>query len=890
MEWYRMSVSEVLNRLGSSEKGLTSEEAQKRLAVYGLNKLKEEEKINFFLLFLKQFTNPLVIILLVASVVTTAIKEYVDTGVILSVVVINAIIGFIEEVKAERSVRALKKMLVSKAIVVRNGVEEEIPSEYIVPGDIIKIGSGDRIPADVRIIKALELKIDESMLTGESLPAEKKDITIETPDLLPADQRNMAFMGTVVVSGRSEGVVVSTGENTILGKIARSVQEIGPVKAPIQKKFENFARLLGIIILAACGVLFAAGLMMGGSFREMFMVSVAGAVASIPEGLPIAVSVAMAVGVARMAKKNAIIRVPAAVETLGSTTVICSDKTGTLTKNEMTVVKLYVESRILDVPDSESNEEGSVTTSRNIEKKDGAKVVDLLRIGLLCNESEVIKKDGQLVIKGDPTEGALIIAASKFGLTKKDELSRFPLVSMIPFESDRGFMATLHEDGNQRILFVKGAPEKVIEMSLASPEERKAFLETSAKFAQEGLRVLCFAQRFLPSYKENITGEDLKDLELVGLQGMIDPPRPEVPEAIKGCQRAGIRVVMITGDHVDTASAIAKKLGISRENQEVISGQALEKMTDDELYEKIPKVSVFARVAPHHKLRIARQFIRRGEIVAMTGDGVNDAPALKAAHIGIAMGKAGTDVAKESADMILTDDNFATIFNAVKEGRIVFDNLRKMVFFLIPTGIAAVISILVTLFLGIPIPYTPSQLLWINLVTNSLQDVSLAFEPGEPGIIDRPPRHPKEPIMSRVLLERTIIVSLVISLGGVYLYWKSLQAGHELEYARTVAVTTMVFFQFFQTWNARSERLSVFTIPFFSNKFLFLSMMLAILAQLGFIYIPAFEWLFRTRPLEYKDLILSIGMASTIIVVVEADKLIRRVLCRDNFATKECRY
>ncbi len=892
MEWYRKTSSEVIEELGSSEKGLSFEEARKRLELYGLNELEVEKETSKIVIFLRQFTNPLVLILLIASVVTFAIGEYIDTGIILAVVTINAVIGYIEEVKAERSVRALKKMLVNTARVLRDGREIEIPAEELVPGDIVFIASGARVPADMRIIEALELKVDESMLTGESLPVEKTSSVISVPGLLSADQLNMAFMGTIVVSGRGRGIVVATGKNTVLGKIAGSVKEIGVVKTPIQKKFERFARVVGFLVMFACVLLFLVGVLMGGSIKDMFMVAVAGAVAAIPEGLPIAVTVAMAVGVARMAKKNAIIRVPAAVETLGSTTVICTDKTGTLTKNEMTVVRLFDGKDFYTVTGSGYNLDGKIVKDNGSPDNPlNERLVEILRIGLLCNESTVVKENGAFKVKGDPTEGALIISAMKGGLDPEEEKKKFLLRYMVPFESERGFMATLHENESERVVFIKGAPEKVVEMC-KNCEGVGRILDISDAFAKEGLRVLCFAKKSVSLMVDSITPEMLSsgDCEIIGLQAMIDPPRPEVKDAISGCHRAGIRVVMITGDHAVTAFAIAKMLGIAKDEKEVITGKDLEDMSDDELYGIIDKISVYARVAPHHKLRITQQLMRRGEIVAMTGDGVNDAPALKAAHIGIAMGVTGTDVAREASDMVLADDNFASIFNAVKEGRIVFDNLRKVVFFLIPTGISAVISIIMSLFLGVPIPYTPAQLLWINLVTNSLQDVSLAFEPGEPGILDRPPRSPREGIMSRVLVERTILVSLVISIGVILLYLKALKEGHSVEYARTIAVTTMVLFQFFQTWNSRSERLSIFSIPPFSNKLLFASLIMAFIAQAGFIYFSPFQWLFHTESLALKDILLCLLMASSVIVVVEVDKFLRRVLCKESYQTAECKY
>jgi Ca2+-transporting ATPase len=501
----------------------------------------------------------------------------------------------------------------------------------------------------------------------------------------------------------------------------------------------------------------------------------------------------------------------------------------------------------------------------------------LLRIGLLCNESDVYEEEGRFKVDGDPTEGALIVSALKGGLKAEEEKSRHELLAMVPFESERGWMATLHRHEGGKLILVKGAPERVLEMCSLDGEQQEQALQTAADFAGEGMRVLAFAWKEAPAAMDDLTRQDAESgLTLAGLQGMMDPPRPEVIEAVADCKRAGMRVVMITGDHAVTAQAIAGQLGIIDDDGGVLTGRELEAMSDDELFHQVRRISVYARVAPEHKLRITRQLIRHGEVVAMTGDGVNDAPALKAAHIGIAMGITGTDVAKEASDMVLTDDNFASIFNAVREGRIVFDNLRKVIFFLIPTGIASIISIMITMILGVPIPYLPAQLLWINLVTNGLQDVSLAFEPGEKGIINRPPRDPQEGIMSRLLVERTVLVGLTIAAGVVWNYSAALREGGSLENARTVAVTTMVFFQFFQAWNSRSEHESIVRMNPLGNPFLFYSLIAAFVAQLAFIYAPPLQWVFRTVPLTATEWLRVIAASSLVLLVVEADKWLRR--------------
>jgi len=881
VDWYQLNVKEVLHKLGSSENGLTDAEAKERIVQYGSNKLAEEEKISRFKILLHQFTSPLIYILLIAGVVTILLEEYIDSGVIFAVVVLNAIIGYIQEFKAEESVRALKKMLVPKAKVLRGGKEREINSEELVPGDIVLLTSGGMVPADLRLIHTIELKIEEAMLTGESVPAEKTTGTIKEENLTPGDQRNIAFMGTVVVNGRAKGLVVETGGTTVLGNIAREVREVGIVRAPLQEKIDGFAKAIGLIVLGASTVLFVVGLLIGESAKDMFMTAVAAAVATIPEGLPIVVTIAMAVGVARMAKLNAIVRKLPAVETLGSTTVIGSDKTGTLTKNEMTVKLIYDGTHTYEVMGSGYLPEGEILHEGiSVEAHDRKQMMHVLRIGLLCNESYVYEEEGRYKVDGDPTEGALIVSAIKAGLETEAEKEKYQQIAIVPFESDRGFMATLHKHQGKKLIFVKGAPERIIDMCVESVDDKepgkKDILHVATDFAKEGLRVLAFAYKEAPHDMEELAHQDAESgLVFAGLQGMIDPPRPEAIEAIMGCKRAGIRVVMITGDHAVTASAIARKLGLD-EKGKVLEGKEIEDMDDSALFEKVQSVSVYARVSPQHKLRITQQLKNHGEIVAITGDGVNDAPALKTAHIGVAMGRSGTDVAKEASDMVLTDDNFASIFNAVKEGRIVFDNIRKVTFFLIPTGVAAILSILGTVAMGVPIPYVPAQLLWINLVTNGLQDVALAFEPGEKGIIERPPRDPKEGIMSRLLIERTILVGVLIAAGVVYNFMTALAEGVSLEKARTVAVTTMVFFQFFQAWNSRSELHSIFRIKLLSNPFLFFSLIAAFLAQLSVIYVPALQWVFRTEPITMGEWLRILMVSATVVLAVEIDKWVRR--------------
>ena len=883
MNFYQLNTTDVLRQLQTQTEGLTVEQADQRLRQYGRNMIAGEKGTARLKIFFRQFTSPLIYILLIAALVTFLLQSYTDTAVILTVVVFNAIIGFIQEFKAEESMRALKRLIVPRARVLRENREKEISSEELVPGDMVLLSSGAKVPADLRLTSTIELKIDESMLTGESVPAEKITKPIKENNLSQGDQRNMVFMGTVVVNGRGRGVVVTTGSQTVLGSIATEVKEAEGIQAPLQQKFHKFSKRIGFIVLAASILLFLIGIFIGENFKEMFMTAVAAAVATIPEGLPVVLTIALAVGVRRMAKRHAIIRKLAAVETLGSTTVICTDKTGTLTKNEMTVKVIYDGEHVFDVTGSGYDPEGEILHEWMVPTEEERKNLFMsLRIGLLCNESHLSEEDGEYKVDGDPTEGALIVSALKGGLNPEKEANTYEEIAILPFESDRGFMATLHRSDSRKMIFVKGAPEKVLDLCTsciaADGVRTETILETANRFAKEGMRVLAMAYREVPEEMEELNENNVQGpFVLAGIQGMMDPPRPEVIDSIKGCRQAGIRVVMITGDHPTTAVAIGKMLGIAYDTSGVLIGREIEGMDNDQLFHKVREISVYARVTPNHKLRIVEQLMRHGEIVAVTGDGVNDAPALKKGHIGVAMGKKGTDVAKEASDMVITDDNFATIFSAVEEGRVVFDNIRKVVFFLIPTGVAAIGSIIGSILMGLPMPYTPSQLLWINLVTNGFQVIALTFEPKERGVVNRPPRDPREGVMSRVLIERTILVGLLISIGVIYKFIHALEGGVSLDRARTVAVTTMVFFQFFQAWNSRSESQSIFQISFLSNPWIVYGLMASILAQLAAIYLPALQWIFKTEPLTLLEWAKIAAMSLTVILLVEVDKGLRRM-------------
>lgn len=882
MNWYQLDTKEIFKELSTSEKGLTGEEVLARLTRYGPNKLTAAEKISRLKIIIHQFKSPLIYILLIAAVVTYFLQEYIDTGVIMAVVLLNAVIGYFQEFKAEESIRALKKLVVPKARVLRDGKEKEINSEELIPGDIVLLSSGSKVPADMRLINVIELRIDEALLTGESLPVEKRTTPVKEENLTPGDQVNMAFMGTVVVNGRAKGVIVETGQQTILGRIAKEIGEIAGLKTPLQNKLEKFARFIGIFVLGYSVLLFGVGVFAGNELSDMFMVAVATAISAIPEGLPVAVTIAMAIGISRMAGRNAIIRKLSAVETLGSTTVICSDKTGTLTKNEMTVRYIYDGQHTFELTGSGYEPVGEILHEQlPVKKSEMKNLVNALRAGLLCNESNIYEEDDVYKVDGDPTEGALITSAIKAGLSPEEEEENYPQISVIPFESERGYMATLHSHKGKKFIFIKGAPEKVLEWCIQRKFDKRVNIKKISRvaydLAKEGLRIIAFAYKEVSPDKESLSHDDIKKgLVFAGLQGMMDPPRDETAAAVQACANAGIRTIMITGDHAVTAVAVAKQVGISAgDDTKVITGKDLEEM-DDELLEQSMDTTVYARVAPEHKLRIVQHLVARNEVVAVTGDGVNDAPAMKAAHIGVAMGKKGTDVAKEAADMVVTDDNFASIFSAVEEGRVVYSNIRKVVLFLVSCGLGELLAISAAVIMGFPIPYIPAQILWLNLVTNGFQDVALAFEPGEEGIINKPPRPPGEGIMSRLVIQRTFLMGIIMAVGTMLVFITRLEDGVPIERARTAALTTMVFFQFYQALNCRSETQSIFRMSLLSNPFLLMSIIGAFFAQMAVLYVPTFQWIFRTVPLtiyEWAEIAL---VTVTILVAVEIDKLIRR--------------
>jgi calcium-translocating P-type ATPase len=853
MDFHSLTREEAERELGTGPGGLSGGEVARRRDLHGPNVLAEAEPTTRWQLLLHQFKSPLIYILLAATAVTLAIGEYIDAAVIFAVVALNASIGFFQERKAENAVRALMGLVSPRAHVVRDRVDQEVESRDLVPGDLVLLESGQRVPADLRLVTTTELNIDESLLTGESVPVSKRANPLPRETQL-ADRVNMVFAGSIVTSGRGQGYVVATGDQTELGKIATQVQTVAEQPTPLQQRMTQFAKIVGLAVAASAVATILIGVVLGESPADMFLVGVALAVSAVPEGLPVVFTITLAVGVNRMARRNAIIRRLPAVETLGSVTVIGSDKTGTLTENQMTVQELWTP-------------RGSVRVSGEAPISEDVRLV--LLAGILPNEASLSEVDGEEAVSGDPTEVALLVAARRLGMEPREERAKWEVVREIPFESERRYAASVRRNGGRPLIFVKGAPGEVLAMCAGAPADDVR--HQAGELAGRGLRVLAMAYGEPPAVDAEPSG-----LTFLGLQGMLDPPRSGVLEAIAGCHRSGIRVVMVTGDHAGTARAIAGEIGIAGADDEVLTGADLDELNDEELVSKAGKVAVYARVSPTHKLRVVQALQKTGGVVAMTGDGVNDAPALKAADVGVAMGKGGTDVAREAADMVLADDNFVSIYEAVRQGRVTFDNLRKVTFFLISSGAAEVAAIVVAVAAGWPLPMLPAQILWLNLVTNGVQDVALAFEPAEPAIADRPPRPRREGIVSRLLWRRTVLVGLVMAAGTLGLFHWVLASGGTIDLARTVALTTMVLYQGFHAGNARSEHRSVFRLSPFSNPFLLLAVLGSVGLHIAALYVPFTQFVLRVEPIPLRMWVPIVGVALTVIVAVEIDKRLRR--------------
>lgn len=895
--WHAADMESVLESLGTGRQGLGEDEAQRRLEQYGPNELLEEKRVTPLELFIAQFKSVLVIILVISAVVSAFIsmrkgEPYTDTYVIFAIVIMNAVLGFVQEYRAEQAVEALKRMVAPHVLVLRDGREGSMDSRSLVPGDIVLLEAGSRVPADGRLLEAANLHVDEAALTGESTPVTKR-LGVLPQEVGVSDRNNMVFMGTIVTGGRAVTVITTTGMRTEFGKIAGMVQAVEEEAPPLKQKMERMGRQLGAISVVLTVLVFIVGIVVHQAELEtMFMMAVSLAVSAIPEGLPAVLTITLALGVSRMARQKAIVRKLASVETLGSTTVICSDKTGTLTRNEMTVSRAASRGRIIDVTGAGYIPEGEFTLDGDrLDPKADSDLEFFLRVGALCNDAHLHENSDGWGILGDPTEGALVVAAAKAGLWQEDLKERYPRVGEIPFESIRKRMSTIHEtpEGG-KVAYVKGAPEVILERSVSIYEggavrpltggDRERALSTMKEMAGDALRVLAMAYREIPPALGEFDPEEVEaGLTFVGLVGMIDPPREEVPPAIKLCRQAGVRSVMVTGDHRLTAVAIAKEIGMLRDEtpRSVLTGADLSAMSDDDLDEVIEEVRVFARVSPEHKMRIAQSLKRRGHIVAMTGDGVNDAPALKAADIGVAMGIKGTDVTKEASDMILEDDNFATIVRAVEGGRHIFDNITKYIRLMLAANFDEFLEITICTLLGLPLPFLPIHVLWVNLVTDGLPAVALSVDPPDPDLMKYPPRQPDEGLLTRFW--RFIIFAAIVDFISDFVpfLWVLSVTGDPVQ-ARTVAFTSIVFFEFLLAYQCRSETHHIFALGwkgFTANKMLFVSIVVSLVLQFAIVYLPPLQKLFHVAPLTPLQLGICILGSLTAFLILPG-KLIKR--------------
>lgn len=884
--WHSFSPDATCAELGSTEQGLSSQEAKLRLAQHGPNKLTAVAGRGALKRFLSQFHNVLIYVLIAAAGVTAAIEEWVDSGVIAGVVLVNALIGFIQEGKAEKALDAIRNMLTLQAMVRRDGKNFLMPAGQLVPGDVVTLESGDKVPADLRLLRVKNLRVDESMLTGESIPVEKR-LAATRANAPLGDRFCLAYSGTLVTYGTALGIVVGTGDKTEIGRISSMLRTVPKLTTPLLKQIAGFSSWLTLAILTIASATFAYGwTIQHSSLTELFMSVVGLAVAAIPEGLPAIMTITLAIGVQRMAKRNAIIRRLPAVETLGAVTVICSDKTGTLTCNEMTVKSVFVNNKLFTVEGVGYEPYGVFQLARETTSvEDHPHLHELIRAAALCNNARLEQKSGNWIIHGDPTEGALITLAHKAKMNPDALNQEMPRTDVIPFESEHRYMATLHHDhSGHAFVFIKGAPERVLGMCNQQridgedvPIHIVHWQKMMDEIAGRGQRLLAIAFKTVPSSQKQIGFADAETgLTLLGIVGMIDPPRPEAVKAVLKCQNAGIRVKMITGDHTATALAIAVQINIG--DGSALSGEDLDRMMDDELKVAIRNVDVFARTSPENKLRLVTALQADGHVVAMTGDGVNDAPALKRADIGVAMGKKGTEVAKETSEMVLADDNFASIACAVEEGRGIYENLKKAIIFILPTGGGEALTIVASIVMGETLPITPVQILWVNMITAVTLSLTLAFEPPERNIMKRMPRKPNEPLLSALLIWRILFVSLIMVTGtfGLFLWERAL--GTEIEQARTVIVNTLVMFEIFYLFNSRYLYHSVLNLHgLFGNPLVWLAVTLLIGFQMAFTYWQPMQMLFGTVDVDIHTWRMIVAVASSVFILVEIEKFFIRL-------------
>ncbi|MDR7871310.1 MAG: calcium-translocating P-type ATPase, SERCA-type [Tissierellaceae bacterium] len=892
MDWYKLTKEDLLSKLETNqENGLKKDEIESRLQKYGHNELKEEEGKSFLTRLKEQFSDFLILILIGAAIISFAVGERSDAVVIMAIVLINALLGIYQEGKAEKALEALKQMSSPTAKVIRDGHLEVVPSSTLVPGDVVVLEAGDIIPADLRLIDSSNLKIEEASLTGESVPVEKDAKIDFTEDESLGDRTNMAYMSTIVTYGRGKGVVVETGHGTEIGKIATAIQSYGDEATPLQKQLNQLGKFLGIATIVICIIVFIVGLVQGRDVLEMFMVSISLAVAAIPEGLPAIVTIVLSLGMNKMVKRNAIVKKLLAVETLGSTTVICSDKTGTLTQNEMTVVKVYTDGKILDITGTGYEPKGEFKQdNENIDPSSIGDLETLLSLGILANDASLEETSEGFKVIGDPTEGALVTLAGKANITKEGINSSYPRIEEIPFDSARKMMTTFHENyiPGKIVSFTKGAPDIIInrcshismngKVVPFTDELKQEVLGVNSKFSREALRVLAGAYREYDELPSDISPENNEtNMTFVGLTGMIDPARPEAKDAIKLCKEAGIDTIMITGDYKETAFAIAKDLGMAEDESQAMMGAELDKISDEELQEVVKNTKVFARVSPDHKVRIVSALKANGEVVAMTGDGVNDALALKKSDIGVSMGITGTDVAKNTAELILTDDNFASIVSAVEEGRIIYDNIKKFVYFLLSCNIGEILIVFVSILMNLPVPFLAIQLLWLNLVTDSFPALALGMEAGDPDVMQRKPRDAKASILDKPLLLGIAVQSIAVAAASLSAYLMALNLYPDnLTLSRTIAFATLITAELLRAYSSRSQRYSLFKIGIFSNRTMVLGTGISFALMLAVLYIPFMQEIFETVSLGLVHWEIVLLFAFIPLVIGELYKFIDR--------------
>jgi len=895
--WHHLPLNEVAVVLETDlDQGLDLFDIKHRQERFGPNVLTVRKGKSPLLRFLLQFNNPLIYILLVSTVITAILKDVTDALIIFAVVLVNAIIGFVQESKAEKAIEALAQVMTAEATVQRSGQTQRIPAAELVPGDVVWLKAGDKVPADMRLVRSRDLRVAESALTGESVPVEKAADVHLAADVVLAERRNMAYASTLVTYGQAAGVVTSIGDNTEVGRISQLISQAEEMATPLTQKMARFSRIVLYAIVALAAIAFLVGVLRGQAWLDTMTAAIALAVAMIPEGLPAALTITLAIGVSRMAERRAIIRKLPAVETLGSVTVICSDKTGTLTQNQMTVQQIGVLDACYQVTGSGYTPAGAILgpDGQAAALDHSPALSEVLTAGLLCNDSQLVEGAGTWKAQGDPTEVALLVSARKAGIMPAGRAGLVlpPRLDTIPFESQHQYMATLHDLGpdRPRVAYVKGATEVLLDkcggaLNAAGEDvscRAEELHQMADAMARQGLRVLAFARKQLPVGTTAISHDNVEDdLILVGLQGMIDPPRPEAVAAVQACQSAGIRVKMITGDHALTAVAVGQQLGLGNaatglETAAALTGRTLAGYSDAQLIEAADGTDVFARVSPEQKLRLVEALQARGHVVAMTGDGVNDGPALKQSNVGIAMGITGTEVAKEAADMILTDDNFATIEAAVEEGRGVFDNLTKIITWTLPTNLGEGMIILLALVLGVVLPILPIHILWINMTTSAALGLVLALELKEANIMKRPPRSPDAPILSPELLIRILIVGTLILIGAFGLYEWELSRGASVAAARTVAVNTVIAIEIFYLFNCRSLRESMFRLGVLSNRWVVVGIGAMVLLQLLFTYVPAMNRFLMSEPIDLAAWVRILAAGLVGYLIVEFEKWLRR--------------